>query len=84
MKSMFGSPAAGVGTNRTVLLPAFSTAVSVLVDHAVHVPVPSNDTVATVTPLTTKFAGLALVVPLANRTPSVAVPAAAAFTVTSE
>jgi hypothetical protein len=43
--------------------------------------VPSNDGVCTVDPLTTRLAGRAVVVPLANRTPTVAVPDAEAFTV---
>ena len=84
MASTFGSPAAVVGTSRTVLLPAFIAAVRDLVVHAVHVPVLSKDTVATVDPLTTRFAGRAPLAPLANRTPSVAVLAATAFTVSSE
>jgi hypothetical protein len=78
---MLGSPAAVVGSNRMVLPPVFSGTVTVLVDHVVQAPVGSNDTAATVVPLTIRFAGRALVVPLANRTPSVAVPAAAGVTV---
>lgn len=66
-----------------VLPPAFSETVRALVDHVVHAPVDSNETVATVDPLTIRFAGRAVPPewPLANRTPSVAVPAAEAFTV---
>jgi hypothetical protein len=53
-----------------------------LVVHVVHAPVGSNETVPTVDPLTIRFAGLApLVEPLANRTATVAVPAAAGVTV---
>ena len=83
MKSTFGNPAAVVETNRTVLLPAFSEIDNILLVHPVHGPVFSKDTVATVDPLTTTLAGRALP-PLANRTLSAAVPAAAAFTVSWE
>ncbi len=77
-----GSPAAVVGSNRMVLLPAFSGTVAVLVDHVVQAPVDSNETVPTVDPLTIRFAGLAAsVAPLANLTPTVALPAAAEVTV---
>ena len=64
-----------------VLLPAFTLTVNVLVTHVVQAPVPSNDGDCTVDPFTARLAGLAVVVPLANRIPNVAVPAAAAFTV---
>ncbi len=74
---MLGNPAAEVGSSRMVLAPAVNGTVRVLVVHVVQAPVGANDTVATVVPLTTTFAGLASEVPLANRTPTVAVPAAA-------
>jgi hypothetical protein len=53
------------------------------VTHVVQVPVGSNEIVPTVDPLTIRFAGRAvpLVAPLANRSPNVAVPAAAWLTV---
>lgn len=70
-----------VGLNRTVLPPAFSETVSVLVAHVDQAPVASNDGVCTVDPLTIRLAGRAVAVPLAKRTLSVAVPAAGAFTV---
>jgi hypothetical protein len=54
--------------------------VNVLVTHVPQAPVPSNDTDCTVAPLTITSAARLLVVPLANRTATVAVPAAA-FTV---
>lgn len=80
---MLGSPAAAVGYSRMVSLPALSGTVSVLVVHAVHVPVDSNETVAAVEPLRIRSAGRAvpLVWPLANRIPSLAVPGVGAFTV---
>src|SRR4051794_12835224 len=80
-KSTFGSPPELVGSNRTVLLPALRLTVSVLVTQVVQAPVPSNDADCTTEPLTSTLAARAVVVPLANRTPSVAVPAAGAFTV---
>ena len=67
--------------SRMVLLPAFTDTVRVLVTHVLQAPVPSNDGVCTVDPLTIRLAGRAVVVPLANRTATVAVPAAATFTV---
>lgn len=78
---MLGSPAAAVGLSRTVLLPAASDTVSVLVTQVDQAPVPSKDGVCTVVPLTTSEAARAAAVPLAKRTFSVAVPAVAAFTV---
>jgi hypothetical protein len=78
---MFGRPAEPVGLNRIVLLPAFSVTVNVLVTQVLHAPVPSNDGVCTVPPLTSRLAGRLLVVPLANRTATAAAPAAGAFTV---
>src|SRR5262245_53572518 len=78
---MLALPLAVVGLNRTVLLPEATVTVSVLVTHVFHAPVPSNDGDCTVDPLTTRLAGRAVVVPLANRTPRVAVPAADAVTV---
>lgn len=78
---MLGRPLAVVGLNRMVLLPAFSVAVKVLVTHVVHAPVPSNDGVCTVVPLTISEAGRAVATALANRTRSVAVPAVLALTV---
>src|SRR3954468_21600609 len=80
-KSMLGKPSAVVGFNRMVLLPAFTEMVRVLVTHAVQAPVPSEGGVCTVEPLTIRPAGRAMVVPLANRIPSVALPDADAFTV---
>jgi hypothetical protein len=71
-----------VGLIRIVLLPAFTAAVSVLVTQVSQVPVPSNAPAAlTTAPLTMMSAGRPVVVPLEYRIPSVAVPAAAAFTV---
>jgi hypothetical protein len=70
-----------VGFNRMVLLPAFTDTDNVLVAHVDQAPVPSNDGVCTVDPLTIRPAGRAVVVPLANRTPNVAVPDVDAFTV---
>ncbi len=64
-----------------MLLPAFTGTVSVLVVQVVQAPVASNDAVAAVVPLTATVAGRAVAVPLAKRTPRVAVPALAAFTV---
>src|SRR5262245_11704861 len=80
-KSTFGRPLDVVGLNRIVLLPAFTETVRVLVTQVVHNPVPSNDAVCTVAPLTMTSAGRLVVVPLAKRTPSVAVPANEEFTV---
>lgn len=78
---MFGRPAAVVGASRMVLLPAFTGTVSVLVTQVDQAPVPSNDGVCTVDPLTTSPAGRAAVVPLAKRMCRVAVPDAGAVTV---
>jgi len=47
----------------------------------VQAPVASNEGVCTVAPLTIRLAGRAVVVPLANRNPNVAVPAFEALTV---
>jgi hypothetical protein len=52
-----------------------------VVAQLVQAPVPANDGVCTVVPFTTTLAGRAVVVPLAYRTPTVAVPATVAFTV---
>lgn len=70
-----------VGLNAIVELPAFTATVNVFVTHVVHAPVPSNVVPATRVPLTRMSGGRAVVVPLANRTPSVAVPAVGALTV---
>jgi hypothetical protein len=70
-----------VGLSRIVLLPAFTDTVHVLVTHDDQAPVPSNDVVVTRAPLTRTSAGRAVVVPLAKRTASVAVPAVVASTV---
>jgi hypothetical protein len=78
---MLGRPLAVVGFSRMVLLPAFTDTLNVLVTQLDQAPVPSNDGVCTADPLTIKLAGRAVVVPLANRTPNVAVPAVDAFTV---
>jgi hypothetical protein len=78
---MFARPPLLVGLSRIVLLPAVRFTVNVLVAQVDQAPVASNDTDATVDPFTTRSAGRAEVVPLANRTATVAVPAAA-FTVT--
>src|SRR5262245_2554775 len=80
-KSTLGRPFAVVGLSRMVLLPEFTEAVRVLVTQVFQAPVPSNDGVCTVLPLTIRLAGRAVVVPLANRNPNVAVPAAEALTV---
>ena len=55
-----------------VLLPELTVTVNVLVTQVVHAPVPSNDGDCTVAPLTIRLVARAVVVPLANRTPSVA------------
>ena len=78
---MLGRPAAVVGSSRIVLLPALTFTVRVLVIQVDQAPVPSNEGVCTVDPLTTRLAGRAVVLPLANRKPTVAVPAADALTV---
>src|SRR4051794_22563904 len=81
MLSMLGRPAGAGGLNRTVLSPAGTDNVRVLDVHAVQVPVLSNDTDCTVEPLTITSVGRTVVVPLANRTTTVAVPDADAATV---
>src|SRR5687767_8648440 len=78
---MFGRPAELVGFRRMVLVPAFTGTERVLVTQVDQAPVPSNDGACTVEPLTIRFTGRTVVLPLANRTPTVAVPAAPAFTV---
>jgi hypothetical protein len=71
-----------VPVTRTVLLPALSVAVTVLLAQVSQLAVPPNDTAAATTaPLTAMSAGRAVVVPLAYRMVSVAVPSAGAFTV---
>jgi hypothetical protein len=65
-----------------VLLPAFTDTDTVLVTQVSHAPVPSNDGDCTVFPLTIRLVARVVVVPLANRIPTVAVPDAEAFTVT--
>ena len=74
-------PAAVQRESRTVLLPAFTDTLNVLVTQFDQAPVPSNDGACTVDPFTARLAGRAVVVPLANRTANVAVPEAEAFTV---
>jgi hypothetical protein len=64
-----------------VLLPPVTDTVSVRVCQFDQAPVPSNDGLCTVEPLTSRLAGRAVVVPLANRIPTVAVPDAGALTV---
>jgi len=64
-----------------VLLPELTGTLRVLVVHPVQVPVPSKEAVLTVVPFTMMFAVRAVVVPLAKRTATVAVPAAGAVTV---
>ncbi|GAA2831597.1 hypothetical protein GCM10020220_020640 [Nonomuraea rubra] len=76
-----GRPAEPVGSSLTVLEPAFSWTVAVLVAQADQAPVPSKDRLWTVEPLTIRPAGRDVAVPLAKRIPRVAVPAAEAFTV---
>ncbi|CAM3585724.1 hypothetical protein KIPE111705_15445 [Kibdelosporangium persicum] len=78
---MFGRPPEVVGLSRIVLLPAFTVTGNDLVTQVFHAPVLSNDTACTVVPLTIRSAGRLLLVPLANRTSSVAVPAAEAVAV---
>src|SRR5687767_8058253 len=78
---MLARPFALVGFNRMVLLPEFTVTVNVLVTQESQVPVPSNEGDWTVVPLTSKFVARAVVVPLANRIPSVAVPEPDEFTV---
>src|SRR3990170_1677377 len=79
---MFASPVAVVGLSRMVLLPAFSDAVTVVVAHVVHPPVPLNATPdCAAAPLTSTSAGRLAVVPLAYRTAIVPVRAADAVRV---
>jgi hypothetical protein len=70
-----------VGLNRIVLLPAFTGTVNVFVTQVDQAPVPSKDAVTALEPFTTTSAGRMVVVPLANRTPTVAVPDVEALTV---
>ena len=70
-----------VGLSRIVLLPAGSESVRVCVDHADHALVLANVTDCTVEPLTLTSVGRVVVVPLANRTATVTVPAEDALTV---
>ena len=76
-----GRPAAVVGLSAIVLLPALTCTATVFVAHVDQAPVPSNVVPAAREPLTTTSAGRAVVVPLAKRMPTVAVPAAVALTV---
>lgn len=78
---MFGRPPELVAVNRIVLLPEFTCTVRVFVTQFGHAPVASNEVDCTVDPFTTTLAPRALVVPLANRTASVADPPAAALAV---
>lgn len=78
---MLGRPVDEVGLIRMTLLPEVTGTVSVLVVHPAQVPVLSKDVVAAVVPFTRTLAVRAPVVPLANRTDSVAVPDAGAVTV---
>ncbi|GAB3465587.1 hypothetical protein GCM10027436_78660 [Actinophytocola sediminis] len=78
---MLGRPLDVVGLSRMVLLPALTDTLIAVVTQVDQLPEPANDGVCTVEPFTTRLAGRAAVVPLANRTPSVAVPDSAAFTV---
>src|SRR4051794_4701322 len=74
-QSVFGRPPEPAGVKRVVLLPAYRVTVSVLVTPVSKAPVPSNEGPSTVVRLRITEAGRPLVVPLANRTASVAVPA---------
>src|SRR5688500_18433333 len=64
-----------------VLLPAVTASGKVLVAQVFHAPVPSKERPVTRAPLTSTSTGRAVVVPLANRTPTVAVAVTDAFTV---
>src|SRR6266540_1821814 len=82
--STFGPPLAVVAVARIVLEPAFKLAVAVAVCQVVQEPVPGNaSSSATSAPLTLMSIGRFVVAPLAKPNASVAVPAAAAFTVHS-
>jgi hypothetical protein len=79
---MFARPAAVVGFNRIVFVPAFTGTVNVFVAHAVQAPVGSNAVPEWATaPLTSTSVGRLSVAPLAYRMAMVAVPASAAVTV---
>ncbi|OLB65891.1 MAG: hypothetical protein AUI10_04990 [Actinobacteria bacterium 13_2_20CM_2_72_6] len=83
-QSTFGPPLAVVAVARTLLSPAFTAAVIVTVCQVSQLPVPGNDCDALTTcPLTLMLIGRSTVVPLATRSPSVAVPPAVALTVHS-
>jgi hypothetical protein len=80
--STLGPPLAVVAVARTVFAPGFSVAVAVC--QVSHEPVPGKAGPATAgAPLTVMSIGRFVVVPLANRNASVAVPAAGAVTVHS-
>src|SRR5690606_23967823 len=72
---MLARPSPVVATNRTVLLPLLTGAVTVTVDQLVHAPVGPNPTFDwTTAPLTTRLAARLLDVPLAYPISRVAVP----------
>src|SRR5438067_1330602 len=68
---------------RIVLLPAASCAVAVAACQVSQEPVPGRSSVPAVVPLTVRVIGRLVVVPLAYRNTSVAVPADAGLTVHS-
>ena len=70
-----------VGLNPMVVVPGVTGTVTVVVTHVVHAPVGAKGTVCVDVPFTRTAAGRAVVEPLANRTSSVAVPAAEVVTV---
>src|SRR3712207_5153801 len=80
---MFGPPFAVVAAIRTVLAPAASGTRTAAVCQVVHAPVGPKVTVPAGVAPTTRSIGRAVVVPLAYRKTSVAVPAWVAVTVHS-
>src|SRR6185369_13057010 len=75
-QSRLGPPLAVEPVARILTLPAGTDAVTVLVCQVSQLPVPANDSaLLTTVPLTAMFIGRSTVVPLANRSPIVAVPA---------
>jgi hypothetical protein len=84
MKSTLGPPVAVVAAARMVLVPALTGTVKFLDTQVSQVPVPGKDApVATVVPFAEMVIGRSTVVPLANRSATVALPALAAVTVNS-
>src|SRR5439155_6350002 len=79
-KSTLGPPLAVVAVARTALPPADSATVTVASAQVSHEPVPLKFTVIGAPPSTVMVIGRLVVVPLAYRIVSVALPAAAAGT----